>query len=173
MALFCSPTSVCTDGWGQRWYCTALLPLEQGTPACCSSGSPHRRAKNHRRFVSGFCQIPAFTLPVPTLSGFQAAQDSCVLSQPRGWGSKLQILEIHRHSPSVIFWRRSCCTLAGASFCPRYWSQGTQWFRVYGKALLKVSTEFCCPQLAFCFCARETGSSQAPTIGHLSLGSHS
>ena len=127
--------------------CSLCLQSREFAPACSPKGGPHRRANNHLSCVTGFFQIPAFTLPVSELSACHTAQHSCVLSP---WVSWLGFQTPNFRDPRGADPCRSSgggshCTVAGASLsqklvvtwkCPR----------VYGKVKQKTGTKAHCPQ---------------------------
>lgn len=111
-ALCCSLRSIVLVGRG--WHCLTLSSPERGACACCSSGSPHRKANDLPPCVPGFHQFSAVTLSRPGLSTHQAPQLR-VLSLVHGWESKLQILKDPTgHGPTPFCQMRASATVSSA-----------------------------------------------------------
>ena len=119
--------------------------------------------KQSPSFVPGFCQIPAFTLPVSELFACQVVQYSCILSQVCSWISQLQILEIHPV--------RTCADPLWESLTALFPFAGLSWKLVLQLCSGLEFMELCSQNLALrfaalsqCICsyAREWGSTMAP-----------
>ena len=125
----------------------SIHEVKVASPSSLVSGleilCPHRHTIKHPSFISGFRQVPTFTLSVSKLSGCQVLLRSRFLSQMGLCFKTQHFRDPCGFGPVLILWRRVLPSNGKSWLVPENVVQ-QQRLRVYGKSEHTTGTKFCC-----------------------------